>query len=326
MTRDETVARFLECEGKREEARAAALTDGKSEDEADDIGHEAAKAHWNAWAEALLAERSAMEVDGRWDAGKKDWGSRVATDFSFCLFLNKGKVSEKKEADLRVAIEKETAEAERDVKSIPVETAGLRFDGFVFPGHASFNSAALLGPAWFHRTAFLDDASFESATFHCSALFGSATFQGGARFESASFLNGARFIGSTFQMGARFNSATFQGSAQFECCTTNFNGGTQFNNAFFQGGARFAPRLPQRLRRARWRQRLLAPHVWLPLRHRTLCRTEPRAHRAERRLDRERHPEADLGRADFPVRPCAAQYAEGEVTSHRHGTSRYRSL
>ena len=75
-----------------------------------------------------------------------------------------------------------------------------------------------------------------------------------------------------------------------------------------------APRLPQRLRSAGWRQRRLAPHVWLPLRPRTLCRTEPRAHRAERRLDRERHPEADLGRANLPVWPCAAEHAEGEVT------------
>ncbi len=48
---------------------------------------------------------------------------------------------------------------------------------------------------------------------------------------------------------------------------------------------------------------------------------EPRAHRAERRIDRERHPEADLGRPDLPVRPCAAQHAEGEVMprlSRRH--------
>jgi len=47
MTRDERVALF---EARRAEARAA----GKSEDEA----HEAAKAHWNAWAEGLLAERT----------------------------------------------------------------------------------------------------------------------------------------------------------------------------------------------------------------------------------------------------------------------------
>ena len=34
MTRDETVALFLECEAKRGEARAAALAGGKSEHEA----------------------------------------------------------------------------------------------------------------------------------------------------------------------------------------------------------------------------------------------------------------------------------------------------
>ncbi len=68
MTRDETVALFLECEAKRGEARAAALAEGKSEAGAEDTAHEAAKAHWNAWAEGLLAERKAMEADGRWAA------------------------------------------------------------------------------------------------------------------------------------------------------------------------------------------------------------------------------------------------------------------
>ena len=73
MTRDETVALFLECEAKRGEARAAALAEGKGEDEARYIAHEAAKAHWNAWAEPLLAERKAMEADGRWAAKKTPW-------------------------------------------------------------------------------------------------------------------------------------------------------------------------------------------------------------------------------------------------------------
>ena len=75
MTRDETVALFLECEAKRAEARAAALAEGKDEDDADSIAHEAAKAHWNAWAEPLLAERKAMEADGRWAAEKDAWRS-----------------------------------------------------------------------------------------------------------------------------------------------------------------------------------------------------------------------------------------------------------
>ena len=50
-----------------------------------------------------------------------------------------------------------------------------------------------------------------------------------------------------------------------------------------------------------------------PISASTLCRAEPRAHRTERRLHRKRHPEADLGRVDLPVRPCAAQHAQGEV-------------
>ena len=70
MTRDETVALFLECEAKRAEARAAALAEGKDEGGANTAAHEAAKAHWNAWAEPLLAERKAMEAAGRWAAEK----------------------------------------------------------------------------------------------------------------------------------------------------------------------------------------------------------------------------------------------------------------
>ena len=52
MTRDETVALFLECEAKR----AAALAAG----EPDDKAHEAAKAIWNAWAQPLVEQRKAL--------------------------------------------------------------------------------------------------------------------------------------------------------------------------------------------------------------------------------------------------------------------------
>jgi hypothetical protein len=78
MTRDETVALFLECEAKRAEARATALAEGKDKDGANTAGHEAAKAHWNAWAEPLLAQRKAMEADGRWAAEKDALGSLEA--------------------------------------------------------------------------------------------------------------------------------------------------------------------------------------------------------------------------------------------------------
>ena len=71
MTRDETVALFLECEAKRAEVRDAALAEGKSEEEARDIAHEAAKEHWNAWAEDMLAKRKALEQSDQLDSQRK---------------------------------------------------------------------------------------------------------------------------------------------------------------------------------------------------------------------------------------------------------------
>jgi hypothetical protein len=104
MNRDETVALFLECEAKRAEARAAALAEGKSERKAREIAHEAAKAHWNAWAEPLLAERKALEASGAWvsrrdyswepETGRnfetQAWLDKAAANFSRCLFLLRG--------------------------------------------------------------------------------------------------------------------------------------------------------------------------------------------------------------------------------------------
>ena len=73
---------------------------GQSDAEA----HEAAKAHWNAWADDLLAGRKAMEASGAWkselgapwerERGQnpetRAWLEKAATDFSRCLFLLQG--------------------------------------------------------------------------------------------------------------------------------------------------------------------------------------------------------------------------------------------
>ncbi len=109
MTRDETIALFLECEAKRSEARAAALAEGKDEADARKVAHEAAKAHWNAWADALNAEREAQEMSGTWAVDKsylghlepKDektraWMGRAVADFSNCHFLANGAEGTKK--------------------------------------------------------------------------------------------------------------------------------------------------------------------------------------------------------------------------------------
>ncbi len=117
------------------------MAESKSEDEADNAAHDTATAHWNAWAEALLAERKAMEADGCWASLATDWKSRATADFKFCLFLNKGTLGEEKEADAKAATEKRAAEAKDTVKSIDVDWGATRWKGFIFPGDAWFDSA-----------------------------------------------------------------------------------------------------------------------------------------------------------------------------------------
>jgi hypothetical protein len=56
MTRDETIALWQECE----DARAAALAEGRSDDEA----NEEAKAIWNEWADNMCAIRHQLECAG----------------------------------------------------------------------------------------------------------------------------------------------------------------------------------------------------------------------------------------------------------------------
>ena len=62
--RERTVQRFLECEAKRAEARAALLAVGRYDTEVRVLEHEAAKAHWNVWAEDMRARRKALKKSG----------------------------------------------------------------------------------------------------------------------------------------------------------------------------------------------------------------------------------------------------------------------
>ena len=57
---------YLECQNIYDEA----LERGVREVEAWDR----AAAHWNAWAEKLLAERQKLEESGEWQVGKDIWG------------------------------------------------------------------------------------------------------------------------------------------------------------------------------------------------------------------------------------------------------------
>ena len=249
MTRDETIALFLECEAKRAGALAAALAEGKREYEADAIAHEAAKAHWNSWADGLRAERKTMEADARWDSEQNVWYDRAKVDFKFCLFLNKGAVNEEKEAEAKAALERRAAEARSTVKLIAVDSGIPRFDGFIFPGNAWFDSATFTGDAWFGSATFTGDAFFEDATFTGEALFSDVLFPKNVFFEGTRFGPGATYFDlATFERFTSFHYAEFKGEADFSAVAGKraFNmAGVRFERVpdFIQAHFEEAPRL-----------------------------------------------------------------------------------
>ena len=265
MTRDETVALFLECEAKRAAARATALAGGKSEIDAKTEAHAAAKAHWNAWAESLLAERKAMEADGRWAADKllaerkalmeaglwpekqdflgdlepknaetRAWMEKAAADFSCLRFEAPG--------------DDASVTNEPAVKSIQLEEDNADFGDFLFPGYASFEGATFKAHPHFASATFTGDASFERAIFIGEVQFGNTAFKGCAYFGRATFTSNALFVSATFTDDTRFARTCFTGHASFACATfagdASFYGATFaadacFDSATFTGGIRF---------------------------------------------------------------------------------------
>ena len=225
---------------------------------------------WNAWAEARLAERKALEERGAWksyrekswqrEKGEKPetqgWLDKAFTDFSRCLFLVRGAEGIEETAE---GNNKEGADSGTPVKLIQLEADRIDFAGFIFPsdawfGSATFTSAAwftgatFTGNAWFESATFISTASlrnatftgkasFRSATFTRTAWFGSATFTGDASFRSAAFIGDARFDRSNFTSNARFYRAAFTGNARFNRAT--FTGNARFDRATFTGDARF---------------------------------------------------------------------------------------
>jgi hypothetical protein len=234
VTRDETVELFLGCEARRAGALASALAEGKSEYDAREIAHEAAKAHWNAWAEDMLAKRKALEQSGQWEAEKSSWMEASEVNFSRCLFLLKGgdgtlKAPGEDKEDLQAGA--------LPVKSMVIDGT-LDMSGVVFPGDASFDSAAFQGRASFASAAFSGGAQFASAAFSGRAWFDSAAFSGDASFDSAAFSGRAFFRGQTFTKDVFFSKARFgPGRADFGLAT--FERVVQFDGAAFMGEADF---------------------------------------------------------------------------------------
>lgn len=265
MNRSETIALFKRCESARAETKNCALNEGKSEREARRIAHEAAKAIWNRWAEELLAEREAMEKDGRWAVEQQLWGlefqndetnewlARAAADFTHCHFFVSR--SEMAAAEVDQGFDKV---GPPDL-AIFVESRGINFSGFKFPGDARFggtsfsdrirfDGALVIGDAFFGDANFAGDAFFDSTTFSGRAWFDNASFEraaffdnvsfaGRVRFDSAHFSDNAYFLSANFAEGAFFDRVCFSGCARFD--GADFTGDARFQSARIHGYARF---------------------------------------------------------------------------------------
>ncbi len=210
MNRDETIALFERCEAARAAAKQAALDEGKEEDEARVIGHEAAKAIWNGWAEELLAERAAMEADGLWAMEKKplgpiepqndktcSWMAEAKVDFSCIHFLVMGAEGTEIETG---ELNKESLSENMPVKLIFVEDSIVGFRGFKFPSEADFTSTTFSGNADFRRVIFTSGANFKEAMFKGYVSYENGAFSGYTSFHRATFSDDAEFSSTIFRL------------------------------------------------------------------------------------------------------------------------------
>lgn len=157
---------------------------------------------WNRWADALLAERRALEEAGEWTGDEKMHRRNAAT---------------------RAWLE----DAAVDFTDHTFDDAHVRLDRFVFPGDAVFRKAQ-----------FLNGANFDAATFHGQTDFAHAVFEGNSRFIEAMFRSSVSFqnvrIKDTLSLvGAIFRESVSFVQARF-CCDVHFN------KSSFEGSADFS--------------------------------------------------------------------------------------
>jgi hypothetical protein len=204
---------------------------------------------WNAWAEGMLALKTALEKAGWWKWYKLN-GEHGYDETNLWRELSQAVFSSARtnhvfgdEDSFRQLIFPGRAEFER--ATFP---RNAQFERTTFFGSASFGSATFSYGANFNGATFSEQAYFSGAIFSSRALFNKVTFSGDAVFRQATFSEEAWFKGATFLRDVKFEGLTFpdnvwfedaifRGSASFEGVT--FSRNTTFRRATFSGDALF---------------------------------------------------------------------------------------
>ena len=200
------------------------MAEGKSQEDAEDIGHDAAKTHWNNWAEARVAEREVLKKANSWATEKnilgrlefkneetREWMQKAEADFSNCVFLVKGTEEQKPKQKIMGFRRDGTAIISQPSVSIVVCGSAIDFRGFVFPGTAHFDEANFSGYTLFNGTIFHADVIFTMARFSENAKFVGASISGVALFDLSDFLGWAWFNNTTFSSMTFFTCSNFKG-------------------------------------------------------------------------------------------------------------------
>lgn len=239
MTREETIALWAQSD----EARAAAIAEGKTQEEAD----EASALIWNSWAREVIGAQAQLKQFGAWAAGRGEWGvlepqneqtyawrTRAWADFSGLTFKPYQQGSELTKRDTPLHL-------------ISVKNRNAGFRKFIFPAGVSFENSNFNVVADFRGAQFQGEAIFECSIFEKPARFVSARFLLGANLAFAEFRDWADFFGATFDERTRFSGASFDIVADFTNCLfpserqvsfrrAKFKQAAFFTNAHFRGG------------------------------------------------------------------------------------------
>ena len=258
MNCDETIAFFERCDAARTEAKAKALVEGKSEDDARGIGHETAQAIWNEWAEEMLARRKRLEETRRWAAERdsfgvvearneetRQWLEAAKADFATLRFAKRVLGNEVR---LELGEIKSRPAVWKTGGSIVVEDEEINFSGFIFPGTADFEDAQFFVTARFGGAQFSGEVRFRDAQFSRESWFDRVQFFGEVQFQLTQFLGrtwfkGTQFLGSTNFEKAKFARETWFDEAHFadkvRFGAVQFSEETRFHKAEFLGSAGF---------------------------------------------------------------------------------------
>jgi hypothetical protein len=219
MTRDETIALFLQ-------------------------GRDA----WNAWAEARLAEKKALEEAGAWEIGDYDertseetiaWMDAAGANFSSIRFATQASA----QPDTGQTLSK--GDSSPSLQDIEIKTIYLEhpnfafhFNGFIFPHSVNFSRCHFQVDASFELAQFYGYTQFQGTKFDRPVKFVSAKFFWFATFEDVQIFGEAGFADAQFHGEVRFGRAQFHADADFD--RVQFHADADFDRVQFHTPASFA--------------------------------------------------------------------------------------